>query len=315
MPEKKDTSRMVKKTFSVARNKDAADTYIDALKLAGYEEMRGDVDFYLLDRGMYGYRFEKRFQLLIQKPGFIYPHSPTAYFLWDGPEKPLPAACTFVASDGAKKAMEIYSYPYRVEACGFSRCEVKEFKQTQGRNLLFVPARPRVDGGQQRTKDLSAFKFILNHRNSFENITICFTHSLEEIGFSAYESLYRDMGIEFILTNPKIGKPTPEMIERIKHFDLVISCTSVSAFAVALGIPTVFYGESDILTSGNGTVAQHYSLYRDIYEFPLTLEKMSIAEVLAVRDEKNLLVERWKRLNIGENFDAQKFLSIVAEYV
>ena len=306
---------MVNKTFAVAHNKDAADTYVESLKSAGYEEVMGDADFYLLDRGMFGRRLEKRLALFSQKPGFIYPHSPTAYFLWDGPEKPLPAKCTFVAAEGAKRAMQIYGYPYRVEVCGFSRCEVREFKPTAGRNLLFVPARPRIDGGRQKAKDLWAFKFILDHRDSFENITVCYTRGLGEIGFFAYESLYRDMGIEFILTVPKTGKPTAEMIARIRNIDLVISCTSVAAFAVALGVPTVFYGESDILTSGNGAVAQHYPLYRDIYEFPLALERMNIEDVLAVGQAQNSLVERWKQLNIGSNFDSHKFLRIVSEYL
>lgn len=304
------------KTFCVVRNKDSAEGYIKALEVAGYKEAGCNLaDIVLLDRGNYGNRYAQRLALVRRKPGFIYPHSPTAYFLWDRIQEPLPVKCNFVHGEGAKWAMRRYGYPHRVEACGFSRCEVAEFTPTAGTSLLFVPARPRSDNGVWQEKNIRAFKFILDHRELFQKIGICYTASLATIGFEQYSDIYKGMEINFILTNPKTSPhPTQEMIERIREADLVISCTTVSALSVAMGKPTIQYGEDDVLTDGGGHMAKNYHLYRDIYEFPLQLERMDIDDVLAVREEKNAAVERWKTLNLGGKFMPERFISVIEEY-
>jgi hypothetical protein len=42
---------------------------------------------------------------------------------------------------------------------------------------------------------------------------------------------------------------------------------------------------------------------------------MTIEDVLNCRKSESDKLKRWKELNIGGNFDADKFISIVREYV
>jgi hypothetical protein len=44
-------------------------------------------------------------------------------------------------------------------------------------------------------------------------------------------------------------------------------------------------------------------------------ESMSLNDILAVRYMPNEKVERWKQRNIGGDFDAEKVIAIVREYI
>jgi len=308
-------------SFFPLRNRDAADAYVHALFEAGYKislKMQ-EADFLLYDyeRGSGGKRAEME-RFLASKPGFIYPHTPLSWFIWDGAYRPLPVACNFVAGEAAVEGMKAYGYPYRVEAVGFSRCEVRDFKPTTGKRVLFVPARVRKDGGyaseEYKVKTPQAFRFLLDHANEFEKVTVCYTHSFGAVGISDWVGEAAAKGFDLIFTDPyRDTSPMKSMMERIDVADLVISCETVGCVSVAKGKPTVFYNARAIPTTLAGQ-AQHPEAYKE-YSFPLALEEMTVNDILAVRDEKNDAVEHWKQRNIGGNFQAEKFLRIVKEEV
>ena len=305
--------------FHALRNRDAATAYIDALLSVGHVLANGfaDADFLLYDyeRGSGGKRDEMQ-KFLAEKPGFVYPHTPLSWFIWDGAYSPLPVRCNFVAGEAAVRGMKIYGYPYRVEACGFPRCKVEEFQPTKGSRVLFVPARTRRDGGyaseEYKAKTPQAFRFLLDHAKEFEKVTVCYAHSFGAVGISDWVGEAMKKGFELIFTDPYKDKdPMHSMIERIGAADLVISCETVGCVSVAMGKPTVFYNSKAIPETLAGR-AKHPEAYKD-YAFPLTVEEMKIGDILAVRNEKNEAVENWKRLNIGGNFEAEKFVGIVEE--
>jgi hypothetical protein len=150
---------------------------------------------------------------------------------------------------------------------------------------------------------------VLDHRKEFESITVCYTRDF--VG----ESDYWGSGIKFVKTDPGASpSPTADMLRNIDNADLVISCETVGCLAVARGVPTVFYNARST-PALSGRYVRNYEKYRKYYQFPLTLEEMTIGGVLGVCKRPNAQVEEWKRGNIGGNFDPGKFLRIVGEFV
>ena len=302
----------MRKKFTVSQNKDAANAFVSALLAGGYEytNQLSEADFLIFDHENIDRRRAIKEQFLENHAGFIYPHTPLTYWLWDGIYNPLPVACNFVSAPGAKLAMESYGYPYPIEVIGFSRCEVLPFQRTDGRRLLFVPARPRRDKGRQEILDNQALSFVREYASYFESVMIC---RLE----GQFPLLHDgDFGMTVITTNPKQSKnPAAEMIERIDAADLIISTTTPAALAVARGKPTVFYGETTIPETITGKYPSNYHLYKHIHRFPITLENMSIVEVLGQCKYANPSVEHWKEKNIGENFNQEMFLNVIKKHV
>ena len=303
------------KRFSILANKDAGAGYARALLDAGYERVpdNRDADFLLIDCEHAGGVRKVIGNFLTNKPVFIYPHSPLAYFIWDGHYAPLPVQCNFVIGEAARLSLAAYGYSHRVEMCGWNRCEIQAFTPTSGRRLLFVPARTRGDGKytNQAYAEMTpkAFQFVLDHREAFDHVVVCYVRDFVN------EQEYAGTGIEFVKTNPRQAvSPTLDMLRRIEEADLVISCETVACLAVARGKPTVVYNAKAVPATGYIPAAQ-YERYRQYYEFPLALEDMSLQDILNVCRAPDPNVEQWKRMNIGEPFDAGKFLAVIQEHV
>lgn len=301
------------KNFFVFENKDAARAYVQALESSDYQRVKRleQADFILYDTENVGRRRDLKADFIANRgPAFIYPHTPLTCYLWDGPYDPLPVACNFVAGEGQRNVMRTYGYQSRVEACGFPRCEVLPFRMAKSLNLLFVPARPRKDGGRQSKLDHDALIFIRENRKIFDSVTICRIAGQ----FPFVED--GQWGWRVITTDPK-GTPNPagEMIERIDAADLMISVTTPAALGVARGCPTIMYGQDEPLETITGRRAEHFEQYREAYAYPLSLEHMSIQDVLRFAHYGCGRVERWKSAHIGANFDPERFMGIVREYV
>lgn len=294
--------------FSIRRNKDSSLAFERALLEAGHQPVARpeEADFLLFDSENVGRRRDELSVLLARRPGFIYPHTPQTCWIWDGVYQPLPVACNFVYAEGPKAAMELYGYPCRVEVVGFPRCEILPFRPARGTKLLYIPARPRKDGGRHEALDRNVLEFILKHRERFESVTVCITQPQ----FPELEDGHR--GIRVIRTDPK-GTPTPaqDMVRRIDQADVIISTNTPGVLSVARGKPTIFYGEHEIPDTITGAKPKSYEKYRHLLQFPLTLEDMTIEEVLFTRLQLDERVEKWRTLNVGEPFNARKFIRMI----
>lgn len=294
--------------FSIRRNKDAGLAFEKALLDAGYECTKNamEADFLFLDCEGRGWRRERIAEFMSSRPVFIYPHTPLTAWLWDRVYKPLPVQMNFVFSRGAREAMQLYGYPYPIDVVGFSRCEILPFQPATGTRLLFVPARPRNDGGKHAKMDEAVLQFILDNAGHFESITVC------TIKDHAFPDLEDNPNVNVVRTDPKsTPTPTQDMVERIDAADLVIAVHTTGALAVARGKPTIFYGQHEPPDTTTGAMPANYEKYRHLLEFPITIEEMSIGDVLALRRQPDPRVEKWKGLNIGSPFDAEKFIRVV----
>jgi hypothetical protein len=299
--------------FFVTRNADSDEMYCQALASSGFVEVSSPetADFILHDAVHPGVE-----SFIRTKPTFIFPHTPQSSFLWDGILGIDPVCCNFVAGEAGIKTMKAYGYPYRVEAVGFSRCEVREFTPTAGNDLLVVPSHPLQHGEYTLAGYMgwveNVLRFILHHRSEFGKITLCWSEKkidpmlVEEMGKS---------GVVIIPTDPyKDSEPLKNMMGRMEKSDLVLSCGTVGCVSVAMGRPTVFFSEFGNPRS-NPRDALHPDLYVGFLRFPLQAEQMSIDKILEVRTKKNTRVEYWKEQNIGGPFNAKKFISVIREYV
>ena len=306
------------KTFFVIRNKDSADEFVSALLSAGYQEVGKleRADFLLIDGEHDGGKKERIFKFARRKPTFIYPHTPYSYFIWDGLYEPAPVACNFVVGDGAVIGMKAYGYPYRVEKIGWTGCSITGFMPTSGTRLLFAPPHPLGNGKYPRPEqyDLvkNAAKFIAKNLSVFKRVVVsCTPHGIIESGlddlvdhrvewdaFEAYRSRY----------------PRKHALSMIREADIVISSGTLGYISVARGKPTVMIGYRDNEPGTISGVVEHYDLYKSHFAYPLTIEAMTIEEVLDARKSDDKIRE-WKRLNIGKVFDKEKFIKIVRGYV
>lgn len=306
------------KYFYCMNNKDAANDYVLALLGSGYIQTKSisRSDFLLIDNEHGGARFEKIKYYCERIPVFIYPHTPYSYWLWDGLYTPLPVACNFVVGDGAVNGMIAYGYPYRVEAVGFTGCKVSPFRKTSGKRLLFAPAHPFGDGKHASIKagenQFNAAKFIAGHCEYFDSVTVRYSGTIQSNGLECFGGTSAIMKHVEIYKNANIRE---EATKDILNSDIVISCNTFGYLAVASGTPSVLYGYKGEDVGGRAGTVKNYALYKHHYEYPMQLEDMSILEILGVREKESPAVGEWKRDNIGENFNAEKFVSVIREYV
>lgn len=300
----------------MARNTDHDDMIYDALIKAGcVESDMIHAEFILHDAVHEGYAMRGD-----SRPSFVYPHTPQSWFLWDGMLVPNKVSCNFVAGEGAIRGMRSYGYPHRIEAIGFTRCAVKPFQPTPGRKLLIVPAhRTRANTYSEPdyvNRAIGTIRRFFWHRsicNYFESITICW----DEPALVNFARKYAgDRSIKIVPTNPyKDRNPLVSMMERIDNHDLVLSCGTVGCVSVAMGKPTVFFGEEGVPHTPPGRAARNFHLYSDIIRHPLMAEKMSLDEMVDVCKAPDPRAEKWKHDIIGDNFDAEKFISVIKEFV
>ena len=300
--------------FFTARNSDSDEMFYKALINAGYTEVDhpARADFIVHDAvhpnlGSY----------LQTKPNFITPHTPQSSFMWDGIlEDRLPVCCNFVAGEAGKQVMESYNYPHRVEVVGFNRCPMSGFTPTTGNDLLIIPSHS-LQGRQYtytnyREWAVMTLRFVLENRDRFGKITLCW----DEYRFDPTLMVeMKQKGFTIIPTNPyEDPEPLKNMMQRMYKADLVMACGTAGCVSVALGRPTVFFSELGVPRSFPKD-ALHYDKYVHLLKFPLTVETMNIEEILAVRTALDPRIRHWRDQVLGHDFDAQKFISVVREYV
>ena len=213
------------------------------------------------------------------------------------------------------KSMAAYKYPYRTEAVGFPRCPVQPFKPTTGKHLYYSSARLLGSKGvwpDKASKELhiKSMKWLVKNRQYFDKITVALQFDLKTAGLDNFT----EYGFEFQEVGTPAELSTATAMRQFQDVDVVISFNTFAHLAVANGIPTVIAGKL------GEVVNRHYKLkncdlYKQWFDFPLDLFAMNGEDLLRLRDRMNPEVEEWKRINIGTSFDADKFISVVKEFV
>lgn len=308
----------MKKFYAIER-RDTAIPFINALLANGYERTQNYkiADFLLYDKcESTSSRIGDIIKSFDNKVRFIYPHTSYSWWFWDGFIEPKPCSCNFVVGNAAIRAMTAYGYPYRIEAIGFPRCEVKPFHSTAGKHLHYSSARLiGVNGSwpDKLTKEyhIKTMDWLVKYRKCFDKITVTCMHSMERNCLTNYTHY----GFEFIDLGSSLGHLNAmTAIKQMEDADIIISCNTFGHLAIANGYPAILYSKIENPVN-RFHYLKHIDLYKHLFEFPLDLFSMTGDEVLALREKPHPLIEEWKHNMIGESFDANKFISVVREFV
>ena len=160
---------------------------------------------------------------------------------------------------------------------------------------------------------IKTLDWIIENRKHFDRVILNYSISEEKF---CYDTLPKDMKLEMVDVGAGKFLSAKTTLESLKDADIVISGNTAGYIALASGYPTLLFNNFKGVPTTCGTGGgYHWDMYKDKYEFPLTLLDMSADEVLALREKPNPLVESWKGWNIGASFDADKFISVIREFV
>lgn len=291
--------------------RDAANAYVRALDSIGCTRVAKyqDADFVLYDH-------EDRpeaVRAFANKPVFIYPHTPYSWFIWDGIVPIARASANFVCGESAKFGLESFGYPNRIEVCGFPRGPVLPFCPTRGTKLLFAVAHPvsgdrRFPQPEHYAQHMFVMDWIVANKKYFSEIRVRYAFELKDNGFEKYAG---EPGIQFERAKMTVA----DGVASRDWADIIIAAGTFGYLAIAQGKPTLIYGYKNSRYCTRAGYVKNQNLYQSIMEFPYYAEDMTAEQILAFRDQPDPKIEAWKIGHMGGNFDADKFISVVREFI
>lgn len=251
-------------------------------------------------------------QAFADKPVFVYPHTPYSWFIWDGIVQPRRASACFVYGESARQGLQSFGYPNRIDVCGFPRGPVLPFCPTTGTKLLFAVAHPVADHRFPQPEHYAQHRFVMDwvvaNKRSFSEIRVRHAYDLRDNGFEAYAN---EPGIQFEQARMNVA----DGVASREWADIVIAAGTFGYLSIAQGKPTLIYGYKGSRYCTRAGYVKHQQAYQHILEFPHYMEDMTAEQVLSFRDQPDPKVEAWKTGHLGGNFDAEKFIGVVREFI
>jgi hypothetical protein len=300
-------------TFSTFSRQDKSISFIKALQENGYraEANWRSVSFILSDHDQGSAVIQA---MKTGKPIFLHPHSARSMIMWDGIFKPSSfVRCNFVFAEGHKEVMRLYGYSRPVEVIGWSYSPIFKYRPSKEvKRILFAPIHPNRSATKSGQK-LASVDLSLN-RKAYEilksipgiELTVRYFGSLSENGLPE-----REQGINYSVAELSIESSLRELK---MVYDVVVAHQTFAYLAIALGIPTVMFGE-DVIPHSVDVKVKSWERYKDILKYPLDLLSDSPIEVLerAISSEEEIL--EWRKNFIGDPFDGNLFVQKLENYL
>jgi hypothetical protein len=308
------------KLFFCYDHQHKADSYIGALKRAGWEETRDpgkgrfvltDVD--IMPRARSLREYHKRGIRV-----FCYPHAARPNLFWDFPGHSFTdfiTAC-FVPAPGHEAILRAYGTPYPIEAVGWHLSELRDFAPREKvRKILFAPIHPNNNGflsSLDKKINADALRLLVSLTSDPEiSLTVRYLKDLKDNG------LWKAGGVDYIPANPDGST------QEIDRADLVVSHQTFAFLSVARGVPTLMMGEWMTPRWGGSeaklTFARSWELYKHLLMYPLDLLDPTSTEPVECLIERAAMgdpkVSEWRSRLIGEAFDPELFVSRVESYL
>lgn len=222
----------------------------------------------------------------------LYPHGGPPVLDYDGLRPPgLPVSCQFVSGEGHAEIYRRINHKFPVRVAGWSMTELREPSGAGPvEHLVFAPIHPWADGKtmlfQHYEQNKQAYEAFCAHPAQRKTIRLWGVDQAAGIE-------QRDPGHVYVEGPPF---PTPPE-ETILSADAVISFGTFAYMSVALGVPTVMFGQDLHPCSDDGqVVVRHWDRYKDYLRYPACLGDAPLDDLFA-RD-----VSGWRRLFVGERF-------------
>lgn len=283
------------------------------LRAAGWKEVPGGAaDLLLIDHDVPG--FHRQVIEAHRANGakvVLYPHGAMPIVSWDGIFEPSGLVdLTLTPADGQAVVLHRYGYPGPVAVAGWSYCDLRPFQPVRREGpvkVLFAPFHPTNEGLHAPAKDANAraFEALLQ----VPGLTLVVRHGDRQLEHSG---LWEVPGVIYHAMDRELGGA----LEDIARADLVVASGTPGYLAVALGKPTVFFGqEVHPWDTVNGEVkyAQHWEAYRDLVRFPFALDDGPAGEVLAEAGRTDAGVRGWRETFIGEPLDGTRFVRLMEQ--
>lgn len=280
-----------------------------ALTAAGHDLSGGDVLLIDADVPLPGYS-----ELCDRHPKVVlYPHGAGAFDVSGDGQWPIHPNTIgrFVIGTGQAEVQAITGYPRQVEVCGWHLCDLRPFRPTTPRSVLFAPTHPMSDGwmgpgtleANRRVFDLLCH---LPYRTKVRHVAA--GHPLDTIGLTVRPNVdYEE--VPFTVQHGLTAVDTADVV--------VAGVGTFPNLAVARGCPTIMFGHyaPDDHQNGDPTPrpARIWPLYRDLVHYPLDADQ---AEDPADLDE---LIRRacttdhdiadWRGRFIGARLDPKDFVA------
>lgn len=249
-------------------------------------------------------------------PIFLYPHAARPMVQYDGIYEPWPhTRCKFVIGRGEVEVMEAFGYPIPVEAVGWSFCEIFPFIPTSEIGIpikvLFGPIHPN-NNGWLSDEDIACNQRTFNLLLQTPGIELTVRH-VKRLDLSG---LWQVPGVRYVM-----GR-TDGSTSEIDQADVVIGHQTFAFMAVARGKPLIMFGDCVTPHAGNRPhtlkYVKSYEKYREIMRYPAEVE--SVVNGNELRDllcqvMENDLGSEWRERFIGEQFDPEKFVGIIENYL
>jgi hypothetical protein len=293
--------------IAASQHQTKAAPFLRALLEHGHEFVVDAADVFLLDidtkwnAPLYEPRLERGEKV------FLYPHAPHASYLYDGCiEADQRVTAHFVVSEGVREVYRRIGMTVPTYAVGFPWCELRPFRTCdEPRKVLFAPEHPLGNGYMRpahRDRNTRVFEALLELD---VELTVRHIMSAEQNG------LYPVGGVTFVEAQPDNGTA------QIDEADAVVAVGTFASLAIARGVPTIMFDQSEPLENDNpdGTtwVPAHWERYGDYVRYPYDFTDGPLGQLLSDACASDARIAEWRERHIGEQFDPSAFATLVRE--
>lgn len=300
--------------IQISDHQDKSFALRDALLAGGHTIVDRDADVLLIDFDGDLAHYPRVIEAAYESGATIllYSHGAMPITAWDGVVEPSPKVGAYLAqTPGQKWVMEAYEYPHPVHVIGWHFSEQRRFCAVdRPKRLLFAPWHPHGNGwmlDEGKQKNTALFGNLLELTRRFD-VTVRYIHSIEANG------LWPDAAVGWQPSNRTIT----ESIQAIERADVVIGYGTFAYLAVALGKPTLMYGQDVCPMDGYSPetlkFVKHWERYRDYMRYPYDADNwapMGLNFVIekACREEAG----EWRERFIGDPFNPSAFCRLVED--
>jgi hypothetical protein len=290
------------------QNKSAA--LREAIISAGHEIVAHNANILLVDWDGPIYHYPRIIERAFEEGAnvYVYSHGAMPITAWDGVWQPSNSISGYLAqSVGQKWVMETYGYPHPIHVIGWHYSEQRPFKVVNKiEKILFAPWHPHGDGWilpEGKALNTQIFENLLQLPYQ---VTARIIHSIEANG------LHEARRVTFQESNRTIS----QSIEAIEQHDLVIAYGTLAYLAIALGKPTVVYGQDVCPQDGYSLETVKYvkswDKYREYMRYPYDASNLGpLGMDWVMQQACQTEAQDWRERFIGKQFDPAEFVNLL----
>ena len=299
----------------ISDHQDKSQALKEALAHYGHEIVYTDPEVLLIDFDGPVAHYPKTIERAYERGAavFLYSHGAMPLTCWDGIWTPSDKVSGFLAqTPGQKAVMEAYHYPHPVHVIGWHYTDQYPFEQTTGKRVLFAPWHPQGTGWlipEGRAANARMYKLL----TQIPGINLTIRHA----GNLADNNLPFD---PVVTKYERSNKSLDTSVESILNYDIIIGYGTFAYLSVALGKPTVMYGQNCVPYDGYSAetcaYVKHWDWYSHLMHYPHDGDVDNVWQLMAVMDKacKEEATE-WRREFIGEQFKEREFCDLLEKLV